>query len=119
MSGKSHKRKCNKGGRLLRVEPSTGDLFDIFLEVAEMFSNADWLIVCITLKGYHPQIAAAFIQTFDGFEARVAEITIRFSEDIIASIFHLPLDGEHWFKKEKIDEQSLNQFLKEDNPKPN
>ena len=59
-----------------------------------MFSNADWLTFCITLKGYHPQIATAFIQTFDGFEDRVAELTIRVSKDIIASVFHLPLDGE-------------------------
>lgn len=119
MARKSRKRKCNKGGHLLHVEPSIGDLFDIFPEAAEMFSNADWLTFCITLKGYHPQIVAAFIQTFDGFEARVAKLTIRVSEDIIASIFHLPLDGERWFKKDKIDEQNLNQFLKEGNPKPN
>jgi len=120
MAGKSHhKRKCNKSGHLLRVEPSTADLFEIFPQVAETFSNADWLNFCMSLKGYHPEIATAFIQTFNGFEARVAELTIRVSEDIIACVFDLPLDGERCFRKDKVDESSLNQFLKEDTPKPN
>ena len=119
MAGKSHKRKCNKSGHLLRVEPSTGDLFEIFPEIAEVFSNANWLTFCLTLKGYHPQIAAVFVQTFNGYEAQVAELTVRVSEDIISSIFKLPLDGERWFKKDKVDEQAINQFLQQDNPKPN
>jgi len=120
MVGKSHhKRKCNKSGHLLRVEPSTGDLFEIFPQVAETFSKADWLNFCMSLKGYHPEIVTAFIQTFDGHEARVAELTVRISEDIIACAFDLPLDGERWFRKNKVDESALKQFLKEDTPEPN
>lgn len=120
MVGKTyHKKKCNKGGHLLRAEPSTGELFEIFPEIAKTFSNTGWLKFCMALKGYHPQIAAAFIQTFNGFEAQVAELTIRVLEDIISCVFDLPLDGERWFKNDKVNEQSLNQFLKEDYPKPN
>ena len=52
-------------------------------------------------------------------EATVAELTVRVSEDILSCVFDLPLDGERWFKDNKVDEQSLVQFLKEDSPKPN
>ena len=71
------------------------------------------------LKGYHPEIVTAFIQTFDGYEARIAELTVRISEDIIACAFDIQIEGERWFRKDKVDESALKQFLKEDAPEPN
>jgi len=119
MAGKSHhKRKSNKGGLPLRIEPSTGDLFEIFPDLEELFSNAGWLKFCLALRGYHPQIAAAFISSFNGFEATVAELTVRVTEDVLSYVFDLPLVGERWFKNNKVDEDSLVQFLKPNSPKP-
>lgn len=120
MAGKSHhKRKCHKSGHLLRVEPSTGDLFEIFPHVAETFERAGWLNFYMCLKGYHPEIVTAFIQTFDGYEACIAKLTVRISEDIIACAFDIQIEGERWFRKDKVDESALKQFLKEDAPQPN
>jgi len=120
MAGKSHhKRKCHKSGHLLRMEPSTEDLFEVFPQVAETFDRAGWLNFCLCLKGYHPEIVTAFIQTFDGYEAQIAELTVRISEDIIACAFDIQIEGERWFRKDKFDESTLHQFLKEDAPEPN
>ena len=77
-----------------------------------MFRKADWLHFCLALKGYHPQIVTAFISTFNGYEATVSGLTIRVSEDSLSCVFALPLNGERWFKNNKVDEGSLLQFLK-------
>jgi len=119
MAGSSHhKRKSNKGGHPLRIEPSTGDLFDILPDLKELFENAGWLQFCLALRGYHPQIVNAFISSFNGYEATVAGLTIRVSEDALSYVFDLPLTGERWFKNNKVDEDSLVQFLKPDCPTP-
>jgi len=120
MTGQSHhKRKSNKSGHLLRMEPSTADLFEVFPQVAEVFDRAGWLNFCLCLKGYHPEIVSEFVKTFDGYEAQVAELTVRISEDIIACVFDIQIEGERWFRKDKFDESSLQQFLKEECPEPN
>ena len=119
MVGKGHhKIKSNKGGHLLRIEPSAGELFEVYSDLEELFANAGWLKFCLALRGYHPQIVAAFISSFNGFEATVAELTVRVSEDLLSYVFNLPLGGERWFKNNKVDEDSLVQFLKPDSPKP-
>jgi len=78
MAGSSHhKRKSNKAGRPLRIEPSSGELFEVLSDLRELFANAGWLQFCVALKGYHPQIVNAFVLSFDGFEATVAELKER------------------------------------------
>ena len=113
MAGKSHhKRKSNRAGHPQRIEPSSVDLFEALSDLREMFRKADWLHFCLALKGYHPQIVTAFISTFNGYEATVSGLTIRVSEDSLSCVFALPLNGERWFKNNKVDEGSLLQFLK-------
>ena len=115
MAGKSHhKRKSNKAGNPLRIEPSSPDIFEALSDLREMFRKAEWLQFCLALKGYHPQIVTAFISTFNGYEATVSGLTIRVSEDSLSYVFALPLTGERWFKNNKVDEGSLLQFLKPD-----
>jgi len=119
MAGSSHhRRKSNKAGLPLRIEPSSAELFEALSELRELFAQAGWLQFCVALKGYHPQIVNAFVLSFDGFEATVAELKVRVSEDILSQVFDLPLNGERWFKNHKVDEDSLLQFLKPEAPKP-
>lgn len=119
MAGSSHhRRKSNKAGLPLRIEPSSAELFEALSDLRELFANAGWLQFCVALKGYHPQIVNAFVLSFDGFEATVAELKVRVSEDILSQVFNLPLNGERWFKNHKVDEDSLLQFLKPEAPKP-
>lgn len=119
MAGSSHhRRKSNKVGLPLRIEPSSAELFEALSEIRELFAQAGWLQFCVALKGYHPQIVNTFVLSFDGFEATVAELKVRFSEDILSQVFDLPLNGECWFKNHKVDEDSLLQFLKPEAPKP-
>ena len=113
MAGKSHhKRKSNRAGHPLRIEPSSAEIFEALSELREMFRKAEWLRFCVALKGYHPQIVSAFILTFNGYEATVSGLTIRVSEESLSCVFALPLNGERWFKNQKVDEGSLLQFLK-------
>jgi hypothetical protein len=113
MAGKSHhKRKYNRGGHPLRVEPSCAEIFEALSDLRELFRKAEWLRFCVSLKGYHPQVVNAFTSTFNGYEAVVSGLTIRVSEESLSTAFALPLDGERWFKNQKVDEGSLLQFLK-------
>jgi len=113
MAGKSHhKRKSNRAGHPLRIEPSSAVIFEALSDVREIFRKAEWLQFCLALKGHHPQIVTAFISTFNGYEATVSGLTIRVSEDSLSCVFALPLNGERWFKNNKVDEGSLLQFLK-------
>ena len=113
MAGKSHhKRKSNKAGHPLRIEPSSAEIFEALSDLREMFGNAEWLRFCVALKGFHPQIVTAFISTFNGYEATVSSLTIRVSEESLSCAFALPLNGERWFKNRKVNEGSLLQFLK-------
>lgn len=113
MAGKSHhKRKSNKVGHPLRIEPSSAEIFQALSDLREMFGNAEWLRFCVALKGFHPQIVTAFISTFNGYEATVSSLTIRVSEESLSCAFALPLNGERWFKNQKVNEGSLLQFLK-------
>lgn len=107
-----HKRKSNKAGHPLRVEPSSAILFEAMSDLREMFRKAEWLRFCVSLKGFHPQVVTAFALTFNGYEATVSGLTIRVSEESLSCAFALPLNGERWFKNQKIDDNSLLQFLK-------
>lgn len=53
----------------------------------------------------------AFAQSFDGFQAQVEGMTMYISEGTIAETFKLDIVGDRWFKKGKVDETLLNQFL--------
>jgi len=120
MAGKSHhKRKSNRAGHPLRVEPSSAEIFEALSDLRELFRKAEWLKFCVSLKGYHPQVVNAFTSTFNGYEAVVSGLTIRVSEESLSCAFALPLDGEHWFKNQKVDEDSLLQFLKPECQNPN
>jgi len=49
--GKTAKHRT---GRILRVEPSFHDVFEIYLEIGEKFRKAGWMPFILALNGYHP-----------------------------------------------------------------
>ena len=95
-------------GRALRVEPSHHDVFDIYPEIGEKFRKVGWIPFIKALNGYHPQVAMAFAQTFDGFQVQVGGLTMYISEGTITETFKLDIIGDRWFKKGKVDETLLN-----------
>jgi len=56
-------------GKALKVDPSSHDIFDLYLEIGENFRKAGWMPFIRTFNGYHPQVAMAFAKSFDGFQA--------------------------------------------------
>jgi len=64
-----------------------------------------------TLNGFHPQIAMAFTQTFNGYQAQVGGLTLYVLEGFIPEAFKLDILGERWFKKGEVNVTLLNQFL--------
>lgn len=56
------------GGRALRVDPSSHNVFDIYPEIGSRFENVGWMQFIKTFNGFHPQVAMAFAQTFNGYQ---------------------------------------------------
>jgi len=53
-----------------------------------------------------------FAETFNGYQAHIGEIALFVSKSSIATVFDLAIEGEWWFKKAKVDENTLSKFLK-------
>jgi len=63
--------KTHKSGKPLRVEPYYNEVFEAFPEVGKIFADAKWLNLCRRLKGFHAQVAMAFADIFNGYQAQV------------------------------------------------
>jgi len=84
----------HRSGKALRVEPSSHDIFDIYPEIGEKFKKFEWMQFIITLNGYHPQVAMAFAQSFNGFQAQVGGLTMYILEGTIVEAFKLDIAGD-------------------------
>ena len=102
----------SRSGKMLRREPNGPVEFVISLECVKTFEKAGWLGYLQCLRGYHTEVALAFASSFDGHEATIGVINLFVSEVSIAELGRLPLGGKRFTKKDRIDEQAANKFLR-------
>jgi len=113
------KPRKKMGGKLQRKEPNSVVEFVAFPETEEKFKTAGWLGFLHCLKGYHTEVAMAFAKSFDGYEAKIGELTLFVSEYSIAELAGMELGGKRITKKGPIDEVAANSFLKPEFQNPN
>ena len=101
-----------KGGKLKCIEPQGDNLIDANPNVRRFFVQARWHPFCSRLGSFHLGVAKEFSLSFDGQEANVYVLKLRVSTESIASAFHLPQEGEKWFKSQVITGGNLNSFIK-------
>ena len=113
------KPRKKMGGKLQRKEPNSVADWVSFPGTEEKFKTAGWLGFLHCLKGYHTEVAMAFAKSFDGYEAKIGELTLFVSEYSIAELAGMELGGKRFTKKGPIDEVAANSFLKPEfqNPK--
>ena len=73
-----------------RLEPATFNPNDIHESCLEIFANKQWINFFEKFNGHNEQTSLAFAETFDGERARVGNLQIRLSEDILAQVTGLP-----------------------------
>lgn len=104
---------------MLRREPNNPVEFMMSPECVETFKKVGWLGFLQCLRGYHTEIALAFARSFDGHEATIGVVTLFVSEVSIAELGRLQLGGKRFTKKDKIDEQAADKFLRPEFHNPN
>jgi len=113
------KARKKTGGKLQRKEPNSVIEFVAFPETEEKFKRAGWLGFLQCLKGYHTEVAMAFAKSFDGYEAKIGELTLFVSEYSIAELAEMELGGKRFTKKGSIDEVAAKKILKPEFQNPN
>ena len=64
-----------------------------------------WINFFEKFNGHNEQASLAFAETFNGERARVGNLQIRLSEDILAQVTGLPQQGERFFKTKQFKEK--------------
>jgi hypothetical protein len=102
----------NRGGKLCRREDPWPEVISEYPEFEIPFKHVRWFeYVHILMNGYHSSVALSFSQSFNGMTVTVGDLNFEVTEQYIADVCGLPLDGEHWFKNQFI-VGDCNQFLK-------
>jgi hypothetical protein len=108
-----------KGGHVNRKEPEGPEVMEAYEDCRHIFDRAGWYLFCTKLDGRHYGAARAFVESFNGQWARIANLVMQVTEESIAIACNLPTDGEQWFKNKLITGGDVNQFLKPEHRDPN
>ena len=73
-----------------RLEPKEFNSTDLHERCLEIFENKQWINFFEKFNGHNEQVSMAFAETFNGEIARVGNLQIRLSEDILAQVTGLP-----------------------------
>ena len=77
-----------KGGNLVFYELD-GVLIDIYLNSKKMFQERGCYKFFQFLHGHNFQLSQAFADSFDGYQAIIGGITVKFSKESIPEVFLL------------------------------
>ena len=94
-----------------RLEPKEFNSADLHEKCLEIFENKQWISFFEKFNGHHEQVSMAFAETFNGEIARVGNLQIRLSEDVLAQVTGLPQQGERFFKTKQFKEKVWIPFL--------
>ena len=93
------KKTYNKGGRILRLEPSyIRELMSSPLSV-KYFQHVYCFEFCEMVQRVqsHPNLARIFITNLQKYQVAIARVTFTISTNIIATETWIPNVGEKWF----------------------
>lgn len=98
-----------------RHEPSTRQVLEnisSFQGSRELFVVHGWFQFFNRFSGYDDEVSLQFSKTFDGDRSQVGAIVLTVSEQSISHATGLPMEGERWFKKGKLNRDQINRLLK-------
>ena len=73
-----------------RLEPKEFNSADLHERCLEIFENKQWISFFEKFNGHNEQASLSFAETFDGERARIGNLQIRLSEDILAQVTGFP-----------------------------
>ena len=104
-SSPSEKRNYNKGGKILRFEPSNYSEIISSKFVMKFFEDVNCLGFCQRVQevGYHEHLIGIFSLTLKEDKITIAGIDFMFSVYAISQATGIPNHGENWFKGMNLD----------------
>jgi hypothetical protein len=89
-------------GLVIRYEPTTTTLLELYLEVYQIFQQAGWLGDFQRLQRFDQQQVLQFAQILQEDHSIVQGVWIPVTEDDIAQVSGLPVTGIRWFNCKHI-----------------
>lgn len=86
--------KMGNGGMLDRNEPKVPDLLDVYPDLLHFFQQAGWSQFFYQCFDYRDLVAQLFATRFDGSCVEVGGLTFEVTEQTVAEVATLPMDGE-------------------------
>jgi hypothetical protein len=90
------------GGPVIRHEPATTALLELYPEVYQIFLQAGWLGYFQRLQGFEQQQVLQFAQNLQEDHSIVQGVRIPVTEEDIAQVSGLPTNGIRWFSRKHI-----------------
>jgi hypothetical protein len=89
---------------VVRIEPNGSQALLLFDNAWKDLQDNGWLMFVQRFEGFNLFVAQQFALTFDGCRAKIGDIQLEFSEELIVSATGLATMGQRWFKKSKVEE---------------
>jgi hypothetical protein len=99
------------GGPVIRYEPATTALLELYPEVYQIFLQAGWLGYFQRLQGFDQQQVLQFARNLQEDHSIVQGVRIPVTEDDIAQVSGLPVTGIRWFSRKHIILNAQQDFL--------
>jgi hypothetical protein len=99
------------GGSVIRYEPATTALLELYPEAYQIFLQAGWLSYFQRLQGFDQQQVLQFAQNLQGDHSIVQGVRISVTEEDIAQVSGLPTNGIRLFSRKHIILNAQQDFL--------
>jgi hypothetical protein len=90
------------GGPVIRYEPTTTTLLELYPEVYQIFQQAGWLGYFHRLQGFDQQQVLQFARNLQEDHSIVEGVRIPVTKEDIAQVLGLPVTGIRWFSRKHI-----------------
>ena len=88
-----------KSGKTNRAEPSDLSCVKNFLDCAQLFVEARWLVLFEKIEGYHSEVSYKFAQCLDKDVVSFDTLKFKLTRELLAEATRILDEGEFWFKK--------------------
>jgi hypothetical protein len=99
------------GGPVIRHKPTTTALLELYPEVYQIFLQAGWLGYFQRLQGFDQQQVLQFAQNLQEDHSMVQGVRIPVTEEDIAQVSGLPINGIRWFSRKHFILNAQQNFL--------
>ena len=88
-----------KSGNSNRAEPLELSWVKNFLDCAQFFAEAGWLVFFENIEGYHLEVSYKFAQCLDKDAVSFDTLKFKLTRELLAEATGILDEGEFWFKK--------------------